>query len=487
MDLAKRMEEDVFAMKTLEDDVYFSQNMDSGVFSIKHLDDDVFSIESGADGIIFHNDFSADQADNDDDDDDKIKQDLKLKRQSSTYEDVRSFVQEDKLSKEIEDAGTLHGLNNYINNTVEWWKSKKINVAVTGNSGSGKSSLINAIRGLKPKCCGAAPVGIRETTTEIQKYEFPESDKVVLWDLPGMGTEKFKQETYTDDMGFYKFDIVVVVTANRFLENDIWLAEQALGHGKNVMFVRTKLDSDLANAKRDDPDNFDEIKCIETIRRDIEDHISNRGVADLSEGIYMISSPDRGKYDFPVLVKKLKGLLNIKGVAICRVLQQLLEKEIKAKRDAAKREFTSRKVASALYGFLPVPKLETALNKHAVAKIREICLEKFSLDDDSLAKVSKELDLSVDTLKTYHLSAFNTEQLNHVEKLYCQTEEYRFNTFRRYSKYFVPIVGSILSACKAPHTIQDCVDIICSIMAEDEYYLVQLRLEKLEKQLRPLT
>jgi hypothetical protein len=201
--------------------------------------------------------------------------------------------------------------------------------------------------------------------------------------------------------------------------------------------------------------------------------------------IYLVSNPEQGKYDFPSLVTKLRSLMNIKGVSICRVLQQHLEKAIKAKRDAAKHEFTSSKVVSALYGFLPVPKLETALNQHIVEKIRSKCLVKFNLDDESLGKVSDEIDLSVESLKAYHLSAFNTEQLNHVDKLYTQSEEFRFSKFRRYSKYMIPVIGSVLSACKAPHTIQDCVDIICGIMAEDEYYLVQLRLEKLEKQLRP--
>ena len=368
---------------------------------------------------------------------------------------------------------------------MDWWQSKTINVAVTGNSGVGKSSLINALRGLKPKANGAAPVGIRETTTKIQKYEFPESDKVVLWDLPGMGTEKFRQETYINDMGLSKFDIVIVVTASRFLENDVWLAEQALGLGKNVIFVRTKLDFDLTNASRDDQDAFDEDKCIEVIRKDIETYVSSYGIAEYSDGIYLVSNPERGKYDFPLLVKKLRGLMNIKGDSICRLIQQHLGKAIRAKRETVKHEFTSSQVISALYGFLPVPNLETVLNHHVVKKIRNKCLVKFNLDDDSLRKFSESLDLSFETLKAYHLSAFNTEQLNHVDKLYTQSEQYRFSIFRRYSKYMVPVVGSVLSACKAPHTIQDCVDIICGIMAEDEYYLVQLRLEKLEKQLRP--
>jgi len=66
------------------------------------------------------------------------------------------------------------------------------NVAITGNSGTGKSSLNNALRGLKPRDDGAAAVGVKETTLDPHGYDFePAGPEMRLWDLPGAGTPKF--------------------------------------------------------------------------------------------------------------------------------------------------------------------------------------------------------------------------------------------------------------------------------------------------------
>jgi len=49
----------------------------------------------------------------------------------------------------------------------------KINMAVTGASGVGKSSFINAIRRVKAKDTSAAKTGVLETTMEPAKFDFP--------------------------------------------------------------------------------------------------------------------------------------------------------------------------------------------------------------------------------------------------------------------------------------------------------------------------
>lgn len=46
----------------------------------------------------------------------------------------------------IEKHGVKH-IEEYFTKELERWKDAEINVAVTGNSGVGKSSFINAIRG----------------------------------------------------------------------------------------------------------------------------------------------------------------------------------------------------------------------------------------------------------------------------------------------------------------------------------------------------
>ncbi|KAG6326345.1 hypothetical protein ID866_12744, partial [Astraeus odoratus] len=58
--------------------------------------------------------------------------------------------------------------------------------AVAGISGGGKSSIINAFRGLKNKSPGAAPSGITETTLEITRYPSADPELPFVWyDVPG--------------------------------------------------------------------------------------------------------------------------------------------------------------------------------------------------------------------------------------------------------------------------------------------------------------
>ncbi|TFY57758.1 hypothetical protein EVJ58_g6836 [Rhodofomes roseus] len=101
--------------------------------------------------------------------------------------------------------------------------------AVAGVSGSGKSSLINALRGLRNKDRGAAPTGVVETTDEIVRYHDPQADRSYVWyDVPGAGTLSVPDWQYFTDMGLYVFDCIIVVCDNRFTQTDVAILRNCL-------------------------------------------------------------------------------------------------------------------------------------------------------------------------------------------------------------------------------------------------------------------
>ena len=51
-----------------------------------------------------------------------------------------------ELKKEIEDGG-VSDIVEFFRKRLENWRDVEVNIAITGDSGSGKSSFINAIRG----------------------------------------------------------------------------------------------------------------------------------------------------------------------------------------------------------------------------------------------------------------------------------------------------------------------------------------------------
>ena len=50
-----------------------------------------------------------------------------------------------ELKKEIEESG-VSNIEEFFRKRLEKWREVEVNIAITGDSGSGKSSFINAIR-----------------------------------------------------------------------------------------------------------------------------------------------------------------------------------------------------------------------------------------------------------------------------------------------------------------------------------------------------
>ena len=92
----------------------------------------------------------------------------------------------------------------------------KHHFAVCGSSGSGKSSLINALRGLKNFEPGAASTGVYETTMSFTRYpdphqEFPRS-RFVWSEVPVAGTLlNVPGWLYFNEEGSSVFDLVILV------------------------------------------------------------------------------------------------------------------------------------------------------------------------------------------------------------------------------------------------------------------------------------
>jgi len=70
-------------------------------------------------------------------------------------------------------------------------KSQKVNLMITGATGCGKSSTINAMFKLEVAKVG---IGVEPETMEIQKYEL---DNLILWDSPGLGDGKEKDNQHS--------------------------------------------------------------------------------------------------------------------------------------------------------------------------------------------------------------------------------------------------------------------------------------------------
>ncbi len=111
-------------------------------------------------------------------------------------------------------------------------------IALFGQPGAGKSSLINAIVG-QP----LAAIGVEnDVTTERTDYEW---NGLFLSDLPGYGTAKFPAATYLKKFEIAKFDIFLCVTAGKLKADDILFFRELAHAGKRCVFVRNKIDAEF--------------------------------------------------------------------------------------------------------------------------------------------------------------------------------------------------------------------------------------------------
>lgn len=94
-------------------------------------------------------------------------------------------------------------------------KNQKINLMITGATGSGKSSTINALFDTEVAKVG---IGVDPETMSITKYEL---DNLILWDSPGLGDGKEADNRHakaiinklneTDEKGKLLIDLVLVI------------------------------------------------------------------------------------------------------------------------------------------------------------------------------------------------------------------------------------------------------------------------------------
>ncbi|KAF7652557.1 hypothetical protein LDENG_00095290 [Lucifuga dentata] len=179
-----------------------------------------------------------------------------------------------------------------------------LNIAVTGESGVGKPTFINALRGLEDGDKGAARTGVTETTMEPIRYCHPAFPSVYFWDLPGIRTPKFKAKNYLKEVQFSTYDFFIIIGSNRFRENDVLLAKEIKKMKKHYYFVRSKIDQDIQAERR--KKDFNEVRVLSKIRHSCRENLKEIG----NPEVFLISTFDLAKYDFQKLLNSLKDSLS---------------------------------------------------------------------------------------------------------------------------------------------------------------------------------
>ena len=178
--------------------------------------------------------------------------------------------------------------------------------AIAGISGSGKSSLVNAFRGLRSRDAGAAAVGVTETTLQTTRYEVTNPDYPFVWyDVPGAGTHKCRDWQYFNDQGLYVFDCIIVLFDNRFTMTDLAILANARRFKIPTYIVRSKADQHIRNVMMEmgydsdadddeDPERRNRLykaakkQFVEKTRKSVQVNLEDANTPD--QRVYIVSS-----------------------------------------------------------------------------------------------------------------------------------------------------------------------------------------------------
>ncbi|KAF9222884.1 hypothetical protein BS17DRAFT_161174 [Gyrodon lividus] len=154
------------------------------------------------------------------------------------------------------------------------YKEGLFHFAIAGIAGGGKSSLINAFRGLHNReiALGAAPTGVTETTLTISRLPDSNPKNPFVWyDIPGAGTLKIRDWQYFNEQGLYVFDCIIVLYDNRFTMTDIAILMNCKRFSIPTYIVRSKADAHIRNIMRENGYDSDEDGGDRTRRKTLYD------------------------------------------------------------------------------------------------------------------------------------------------------------------------------------------------------------------------
>uniref|UniRef100_A0A3P9DSU8 Interferon-inducible GTPase 5 n=1 Tax=Maylandia zebra TaxID=106582 RepID=A0A3P9DSU8_9CICH len=258
-----------------------------------------------------------------------------------------------------------------------------LKIAITGESKSGNSAFVSALRGIKSigdEDEGAAPTGVVETTSEVTEYLHPNYPNVTLWDLPGIGTTKFlaKEIQKMKKKMFYFF---IIVSETHITENDVKLALKIQEMGKKFYFVRSKIDKDLGAERR--KRNFSKQRTLTKIKEDCAQGECAHGIK--CSKVFLVSS-----------FKPRKQLPKLKRNAFVLAMPNISLEIIKKKKQAM--DLRLPNVACFGRPNVSVPGLTVSVNLPWLHIIIAMVVDAFGLDIPSLWKLAASTGLSYSDL-----------------------------------------------------------------------------------------
>ncbi|XP_058051035.1 interferon-inducible GTPase 5-like [Ahaetulla prasina] len=359
-----------------------------------------------------------------------------------------NLVLKDFVRREFEDLKSDLNKGNIPKVAAEYQKQLNemqnlpLNIAVTGDAGVGKSSFVNAFRGVNDDDEEAAEVGPGKETMELKAYPHPSFPNIKIWDLPGIGTRKVKAAEYLKNVQFESYDVFIMLISDRFTENNTMLAKEIQRMRKKVYYVCSRIDITIDNEKRKRKFNVED--TLASMRKYCECNLKE--AAGVSSSVYLISNREVHKYDFPLLQERIAAELpdHKKGI-LTLSLQIFSENELMWKKELMKSYIKKVALVSCAFGAMPVPGLSMACDVVILIDALRLFCKVFGLDDRSLRflalQTGKEFEELRSAIKKTPLT--NAIDAELVFSLLVKSSLWVAVSLVELALDFIPVIGSL--------------------------------------------
>lgn len=313
------------------------------------------------------------------------------------------------------------------------YENAKVRIAIIGESGAGKSSLINAI-------CGRylAEVGVVETTSEPQEFAVP-GTPVMYVDLPGAGTVKWPTETYVSDLNLLSdYDAYIFANRGRISESDVAIYRALREDGRHVFIARNFFDG-AVHGERGRPEgkrrSRGELRDI--IVRDFRQQFD-----DPQAQVFVVASlPDQRTFELPELIDAIHRALSLiseaKAMRFLEGSKAYTHEMLEQKTKAARKLVHLCAAAMAAGSAIPIPALGVVADATTLTAMTEAIARTFNIDIEE-KKLSEEepLKQALKSLEKYVTREGVIALLRPMVRVTVAKEA---------SKY-IPVLGTAVSA-----------------------------------------
>ncbi|KAF7242498.1 Interferon-inducible GTPase 5 [Varanus komodoensis] len=325
---------------------------------------------------------------------------LNLKRShDGNLEDLAAMSQK-KITElyEICQSGSLSDVPAVLHSALENPTQIRLDVAVIGEAGSGKSSLVNSLRDVGCGEPGAAPTGITQATKKATPYLFPAVPNLYLWDLPGVGVEE--EDISRLDLSCY--DFFLLVASERYKHVHSCLARAIVSAGKQAFFVRSKTDVDMESLPGSQAKPTEELEELqEEMRKNCVDALKKDGMD--SPRVFLVSCLRKQTYDLPLLQEALKNsATDLKKKVLKQVIPTVLSRLVRRKSKVLMKDVWGKALHICLFC---VENPKAAVAENIIATITGFCTV-LGLDEASLGRIAQACNTAVPQLQAQVQSRF---------------------------------------------------------------------------------